>query len=64
MVRDRINPDLAIVHQPLPQDDPLQRQPVIKLAQDVLQWQPSVPLATGLDRTIADFRSRSSGDAD
>jgi UDP-glucuronate decarboxylase len=64
MVRDRINPDLAIVHQPLPQDDPLQRQPVIKLAQDVLQWQPSVPLATGLDRTIADFKSRSSGDAD
>jgi UDP-glucuronate decarboxylase len=63
MVRDRINPDLAIVHQPLPQDDPLQRQPVIKLAQDVLQWQPSVPLATGLDRTIADFRSRGSGDA-
>lgn len=64
MVRERINPDLAIVHQPLPQDDPLQRQPVIKLAQDVLQWQPSVPLATGLDRTIADFRSRGSGDAD
>ena len=64
MVRDRINPDLAIVHQPLPQDDPLQRQPVIKLAQDVLQWQPSVPLATGLDRTIADFKSRCSGDAD
>ena len=62
MVRERINPDLAIVHQPLPQDDPLQRQPVIKLAQDVLQWQPSVPLATGLDRTIADFRSRGSGD--
>jgi UDP-glucuronate decarboxylase len=64
MVRDRINSDLAIVHQPLPQDDPLQRQPVIKLAQDVLQWQPIVPLATGLDRTIADFRSRGSGDAD
>ena len=64
MVRERINPDLAIVHQPLPQDDPLQRQPVIKLAQDVLQWQPSVPLATGLDRTIADFQSRGSGDAD
>lgn len=37
MVRDRINPDLPIVHQPLPQDDPLQRQPVIKLAQDVLR---------------------------
>ncbi|EAQ70183.1 UDP-glucuronate decarboxylase [Synechococcus sp. RS9909] len=64
MVRDRINPDLAIVHQPLPQDDPLQRQPVIKLAQEILQWQPSVPLATGLERTIADFRSRYSGDAD
>ena len=63
LVSDRINPDLASVNEPLPQDDPLQRQPLIKLAQDVLRWQPSVPLATGLDRTIADFRSRGSGDA-
>ena len=44
--------------EPLPQDDPLQRQPVIDLAQRNLGWNPSVPLAAGLDRTIADFRAR------
>ena len=44
--------------EPLPQDDPLQRQPVIALAQQQLGWNPSVPLDAGLDRTIADFRAR------
>ena len=56
MVRDRINPDLAIIHQPLPQDDPLQRQPMIAHAQSSLGWQPIVPLDQGLDTTIAWFR--------
>ena len=63
MVRDRINPDLEIVNKPLPQDDPMQRQPVIKLAMEALGWRPSIPLSTGLDRTIADFQSRIKGDA-
>ena len=58
LVRDRINPDLEFVFQPLPQDDPLQRQPVIALAQQQLGWNPAVPLAAGLDRTIEDFRAR------
>lgn len=58
MVRDRINPDLAIVHEPLPQDDPLQRQPVIELAKRELQWQPKTPLNQGLETTINDFRAR------
>ena len=58
LVRERINPALEFVFEPLPQDDPLQRQPVIALAQQELGWNPSVPLATGLDRTIADFRAR------
>ena len=58
LVRERINPDLEFVFEPLPQDDPLQRQPVIDLAQQKLGWNPSVPLAAGLDRTIADFRAR------
>jgi UDP-glucuronate decarboxylase len=47
-----------IVHKPLPADDPKQRQPDIKLAQKVLKWEPSVPLAEGLKRTIAYFRDR------
>ena len=57
-VRERINPALEFVFEPLPQDDPLQRQPVIDLAQQQLGWNPLVPLAVGLDRTIADFRAR------
>lgn len=63
MVRDRINPDLEIVNKPLPQDDPMQRQPVIRLAMEALGWRPSIPLSSGLDRTIADFQSRIKGDA-
>ena len=33
LVRARINPELPLIEQPLPADDPLQRQPVITLAQ-------------------------------
>jgi UDP-glucuronate decarboxylase len=42
--------------QPLPQDDPKQRQPNITLARDVLGWQPKVALSDGLEPTIAYFR--------
>jgi UDP-glucuronate decarboxylase len=44
-----------IVHRPLPVDDPRQRRPDISLAMRELGWQPKVPLAAGLDRTIAYF---------
>jgi UDP-glucuronate decarboxylase len=50
-----------LVFKPLPQDDPLQRQPNITLAQKHLGWEPKVPLKDGLRRTIAyfdDFLSR------
>ncbi len=40
---------------PLPEDDPLQRQPDISLAQRELQWQPQTPLRAGLEKTIAYF---------
>ncbi|WP_415408795.1 UDP-glucuronic acid decarboxylase family protein [Synechococcus sp. A10-1-5-9] len=62
MVRDRINTELKIINKPLPEDDPLQRQPVISLAMQALAWTPTISLATGLDRTIADFQSRLKGD--
>jgi UDP-glucuronate decarboxylase len=58
LVRDRINPNLELVYRPLPQDDPLQRQPVIDLAREVLGWEPQVSLQQGLEPTIADFRKR------
>jgi len=47
-----------IVHKPLPSDDPKQRRPDITLAQKVLKWEPKVPLAEGLQRTIAYFKPR------
>jgi len=57
-VRQRINPSLTFQWFPLPQDDPLQRQPVISRAQRCLNWSPSIPLDQGLSDTIADFRAR------
>jgi UDP-glucuronate decarboxylase len=45
-----------IVHQPLPVDDPRQRQPDIALARTTLDWQPTVALREGLTETIAYFR--------
>lgn len=58
MVRDRINPSLELQLFPLPQDDPLQRQPVITKARELLGWLPTIPLDLGLERTIEDFRGR------
>jgi len=58
LVRDRINPNLELVYRPLPQDDPMQRQPVIDLAREVLGWEPQISLQQGLEPTIADFRKR------
>jgi len=46
-----------IVHHPLPQDDPLQRQPNIALAKERLGWEPKTQLEEGLTRTIEYFKS-------
>jgi len=45
-----------IVFQPLPQDDPLQRQPLIDLAKKELDWQPTIELEEGLIKTINYFK--------
>jgi UDP-glucuronate decarboxylase len=50
-----------IVYCPLPQDDPKQRQPVITRAQELLGWQPRIPLSEGLKHTIAYFAERRNG---
>ena len=47
-----------IVHKPLPADDPKQRRPDITFAQNVLKWEPKIPLEEGLRRTIAYFKPR------
>ena len=56
LVRARINPALPLIEKPMPEDDPMQRKPLIDLAREQLKWQPTVALAQGLDLTIDSFR--------
>ena len=44
-----------LVFEPLPADDPKQRQPDIEVAKNILGWQPSIKLDDGLKQTIAYF---------
>jgi len=57
-IQERINPKAQLIYKPLPEDDPKQRQPDITLAKTHLHWEPQIPLAAGLDLTIADFKAR------
>lgn len=45
-----------LVFEPLPSDDPAQRQPVIDLAKEKLGWNPTIDLNVGLEKTIAYFK--------
>ena len=47
-----------LISLPLPTDDPTQRQPDITKAREQLGWEPQIELREGLERTVADFRSR------
>lgn len=46
-----------LIYQPLPIDDPTQRQPDITLAKQRLNWSPTIPVREGLQKTIEWFRS-------
>lgn len=48
-----------IIYQPLPQDDPLQRQPDITRAREILGWEPRVTRSEGMRRTYEYFKSLS-----
>ncbi|NBT88489.1 MAG: SDR family oxidoreductase, partial [Flavobacteriaceae bacterium] len=48
--------DQKIVFNPLPQDDPMQRQPDITVAKEVLGWEPKVERAEGMEKTYAYFK--------
>jgi len=52
----QVGTDPGITYHPLPTDDPVRRQPDITRAKTILGWQPEVPLAEGLTRTIDYFR--------
>ena len=45
-----------LIFEPLPQDDPKQRQPDISRAKSELDWEPKIGLEEGLGRTIAYFK--------
>lgn len=47
----------ALVHRPLPRDDPRRRRPDIRLARERLGWTPACDLDTGLLRTVDYFRT-------
>ncbi len=51
--------DQKVVYKPLPKDDPMQRQPDIKRAREILGWEPKVSRAEGLKITYDYFRSLS-----
>ncbi|GAA3735840.1 UDP-glucuronate decarboxylase [Sphingorhabdus rigui] len=47
-----------MIFQPLPADDPKQRQPDITLAKTLLDWEPSMALGEGLKKTIDYFETK------
>ena len=56
-IRSLIGANLPIVFEPLPADDPKQRQPDISKAKRLLGWEPKIPLKEGLHETVAYFRA-------
>lgn len=56
------NPKAHIIHNPLPVDDPKQRQPDISLAKKILDWEPKVSRSEGLKLTYEYFRQVVKGD--
>jgi UDP-glucuronate decarboxylase len=47
----------GIEYLPLPQDDPIRRQPDISRARETLEWEPTIPLSEGLPRAVDYFRT-------
>lgn len=54
-ILDLTNSSSELIFEPLPADDPRQRQPDISLARGALGWEPSVALREGLQATIVDL---------
>ena len=56
IILKKVNSNSKIIYLPLPQDDPLQRKPIIDKAKDKLDWYPNVNLEVGLENTINYFK--------
>ncbi|MBQ9454262.1 MAG: SDR family oxidoreductase [Thermoguttaceae bacterium] len=57
LVLEMIDTKSKIVYRPLPMDDPTQRKPDITLAKKYLNWEPTIQLREGLQKTIDWFKS-------
>ena len=57
LIKNIINPNLDIIFEPLPQDDPKRRKPAINLAKKMLNWEPAISLELGLLKTIDYFKN-------
>ncbi len=57
LVIKKIDPRLKILYKSLPEDDPLQRKPLIELAKNKLNWEPNIEINEGLDKTINYFKT-------
>ena len=57
LVKGLIDPNSEFNFKELPLDDPRQRRPSIKLAKEILKWEPKIELKEGLVKTINWFRS-------
>jgi len=55
IVVELVGSNSKIIFEPLPEDDPKQRQPDISLAKSKLEWKPKTPLKEGLEKTIQYF---------
>jgi Nucleoside-diphosphate-sugar epimerases len=54
-VAKAVGKEIKVKYLPLPQDDPRQRQPNIERAKALLNWEPKIPLAEGLKKTVEYF---------
>jgi UDP-glucuronate decarboxylase len=57
LVIEQTNSKSKIIFLDLPQDDPKQRKPDISMAKLVLNWEPSIELSAGVQKTINYFQS-------
>ena len=58
LLKNKINKDLNFSYQLLPENDPLRRNPSILLAKRELNWEPSICLDIGLNKTIEYFQNQ------
>ncbi|MEO0544740.1 MAG: UDP-glucuronic acid decarboxylase family protein [Pseudomonadota bacterium] len=56
-VKELVGADVSFTYRDMPVDDPVRRRPDISLANELLGWEPKVPLKAGLKETIAYFKA-------